>query len=58
MHRKKELQQISLSSDVRKELKQQADAAGLTVSMYIERMVLEKKIKEDTIAELKQKGEL
>lgn len=54
-NRKKVLQQLSLSPDVRDELKKQAQDANLTVSMYVERMVLERKITKETIAALNRK---
>lgn len=40
----KELQQLSLSPDMRAELKAQASEAGLTVSAYIERIVFERAV--------------
>lgn len=54
-NRKKVLQQLSLSPDVRDELKKQAQEANLTVSMYVERMVLERKITKETISALNRK---
>lgn len=40
----KEIQQLSLSPDMRAELRQQATDAGLSISAYIERIIFERSI--------------
>ena len=41
-HGNKELQTINLNSDARELLKEQANEAGISISTYIERLILEK----------------
>lgn len=43
-HGKKEVQVINLHSDAREMLHQQANDAGISISTYIERIILEKDI--------------
>lgn len=43
-HGKKEVQVINLHSDAREMLHKQASSAGVSISTYIERIILEKNI--------------
>jgi len=55
MAKRKVLQQLSLSPDIRDELKRQADEAGFTVSGYVERIVLERKVARETLDRVSMK---
>ena len=45
----KEIQQVNLNSETRKLLKQMADEAGLSISVYVERLIIAQYFRENQL---------
>ena len=47
--KRKEIQQVNLNSETRDLLKQMADDAGLSISVYVERLIIAQSLRENQL---------